>query len=151
MMRITPAEGKKLDVIKRLFTSYRHEPKWFLVASGAKLIDASKRGNELYGIDMQTTLTVHYPTGLESTYYDGLPDLDKFLSEVFTTPVDSVPPSFPNFLNNRNTLKILFYSDPSTNQLYISFVPYYIKKADDGMAWKFQLTRDEYDGLVSEA
>ena len=106
MMRITPAEGKKLDVIKRLFTSYRHEPKWFLVASGAKLIDASKRGNELYGID--------------------------------------------TMIHGR-TLKILQYRDPSTNQLYISFVPEEIKKADDGMAWKFRMSRKEYDRLRAEA
>ena len=93
-------------MIKRLFTSYRHEPKWFLVASGAKLIDASKRGNELYGID--------------------------------------------TMIHGR-TLKILQYRDPSTNQLYISFVPEEIKKADDGMAWKFRMSRKEYDRLRAEA
>ena len=53
------------------------------------------------------------------------------------------------------SLRILKYRDPSTKvqdpstgewvgQLFISFVPEHINKADHGMAWKFHLTPREY-------
>ena len=48
-------------------------------------------------------------------------------------------------------LKILCYRDPSTKKTYISFVPGEINKADTAMAWKFHLTRAEYDTLHVEA
>ena len=108
VLRVSPSEHRIIQEFERGFhTVGKSDPEYYLhVVSGAKLIDASKRGNELYGID--------------------------------------------TMIHGR-TLKILQYRDPSTNQLYISFVPEEIKKADDGMAWKFKLTPDEYDGLVSEA
>ena len=108
VLRVSPSEHRIIQEFERGFNTVgKSDPEYFLhVVSGAKLIDASKRGNELYGID--------------------------------------------TMIHGR-TLKILQYRDPSTNQLYISFVPQKINKADDGMAWKFKLTRDEYDGLVSEA
>ena len=85
----------------------KSDPEYFLhVTSGAELIDASRRGNELYSID---------------TIIRG------------------------------KTLKILKYRDRSTQQLYISFVPDEMKKADKAMAWKFQIGDDEYGGLRDEA
>ena len=78
----------------------KSDPEYFLhVTSGAKLIDASRRGNELYSID--------------------------------------------TIIHGRS-LRIVKYRDPSTGQLYISFVPPHIKKADHGMAWKQRQTPSEY-------
>ena len=71
-----------------------------------ELIDASRRGNELYSID-------------------------------------SIIPG--------RTLKILKYKDASTSQPYISFVPNYMEKADEAMAWKFSLSGNEYGMLGGEA
>jgi len=108
VLRVSPAEHRRIQEFERGFNTVgKSDPEYYLhVVSGAKLIDASKRGNELYGID---------------TVIHG------------------------------RTLKILQYRDPSTNQLYISFVPEEIKKADDGMAWKFRMSRKEYDRLRVEA
>ena len=108
VLRVSPAEHRRIQEFERGFNTVgKSDPEYYLhVVSGAKLIDASKRGNELYGID---------------TVIHG------------------------------RTLKILQYRDPSTNQLYISFVPEEIKKADDGMAWKFRMSRKEYDRLRAEA
>lgn len=82
------------------------DPDWYLSQNGAKLVDASKRGNELYEL-----------SGL-------------------------VP---------ERTLKILKYKDPSTQQIYFCFVPDYIERPDEGMAWKFHLTEEEYENLNQEA
>jgi len=73
----------------------------------AKILDRSKRGNELYEINM-----------------------------------------IPNY-----PLKYLKYEDPSTaNKLYGCFVPSDTKTADEAMAWKFQITEEEYvNDLVFEA
>ena len=49
------------------------------------------------------------------------------------------------------TFRLLRYSCPSTSRRYISFVPDYINTADSGMAWKFQITEDEYAQLRIEA
>ena len=108
VLRVSPAEHRRIQEFERGFNTVgKSDPEYYLhVVSGAKLIDASKRGNELYGID--------------------------------------------TMIHGR-TLKILQYRDPSTNQLYISFVPEEIKKADDGMAWKFRMSRKEYDRLRAEA
>ena len=108
VLRVSPAEHRRIQEFERGFNTVgKSDPEYYLhVVSGAKLIDASKRGNELYGID--------------------------------------------TMIHGR-TLKILQYRDPSTNQLYISFVPEEIKKADDGMAWKFRMSRKEYDRLRVEA
>ena len=46
---------------------------------------------------------------------------------------------------------MLHYKDPSTQRHYLCFVPENIKTADKGMAWKFYLTEEEYDGMISEA
>jgi len=48
-------------------------------------------------------------------------------------------------------IRLLRYTDPSTGGEYISPVPENIKTADEGMAWKFYLTEDEYDTLNMEA
>ena len=52
-------------------------------------------------------------------------------------------------IRNR-TLKILKYVDPSTGRIYISFVPDHINDADEAMAWKFNITKQEYQNLVDE-
>ena len=105
---VTPAELRKIQEFEMQFkTLGKSDPEYFLhVTSGAELIDASRRGNELYSID---------------TIIRG------------------------------KTLKILKYRDRSTQQLYISFVPDEMKKADKAMAWKFQIGDDEYGRLRDEA
>ena len=101
VLRVTPEEYRRLQAFERSFATVgKSDPEYFLhVTSGAKLIDASRRGNELYSID--------------------------------------------TIIRGRS-LRILKYRDPSTGQLYISFVGEWISKADDGMAWKFRLTPSEY-------
>ena len=113
ILGVTPEEYKRMREFERSFNSLRtkSDPEYFLhVTSGAQLIDASRRGNELYSID--------------------------------------------TIIHGRS-FKILKYRDPSTKvqdpttgewvgQLYISFVPEHINKADHGMAWKFRLTPGEY-------
>lgn len=50
------------------------------------------------------------------------------------------------------TLKYLVYSDPSSpEKTYGCFIPSSMTKADEGMAWKFQITEEEYDNLEVEA
>jgi hypothetical protein len=110
-LRVTPEEYRRMKHFERDFHAGKSDPEYFLhVTSGAKLIDASRRGNELYSID--------------------------------------------TIIHGRS-LRILKYRDPSTKvqdpitgewvgQLYISFVPEHINKADHGMAWKFHLTPGEY-------
>ena len=73
----------------------------------AQILDRSKRGNELYIINM-----------------------------------------IPNY-----PLKYLKYEDPSTaNKVYGCFVPSTIESADEAMAWKFQITEEEYvEDLIFEA
>ena len=111
-LRVTPDEYRRMQEFERSFvTAGKSDPEYFLhVTSGARLVDASRRGNELYSID--------------------------------------------TIIHGRS-LRILKYRDPSTKvqdpitgelvgQLYISFVPEHINKADHGMAWKFRLTPGEY-------
>jgi len=47
-------------------------------------------------------------------------------------------------------IHILQYKDPSTERIYNSFVPPTILKADEGMAWKFDITEEEYAELKVE-
>ena len=54
ILRVTPEEYRRMREFERSFNSLRtkSDPEYFLhVTSGAKLIDASRRGNELYSID----------------------------------------------------------------------------------------------------
>ena len=112
ILRVTPEEYRRMQEFERSFVTLgKSDPEYFLhVTSGARLVDASRRGNELYSID--------------------------------------------TIIHGRS-FKILKYRDPSTKvqdpttgewlgQLYISFVPEHINKADHGMAWKFRLTPGEY-------
>ena len=101
VLRVTPEEYRRMQAFERSFTTVgKSDPEYFLhVTSGAKLIDASRRGNELYSI---------------------------------------------NTIIRGRSLRLVKYRDPSTGQLYISFVPSHINKADHGMAWKFHLTPREY-------
>jgi hypothetical protein len=55
-----------------------------------------------------------------------------------------------NLIRGR-TLKLLKYKDHSTDRIYVSFVPYQYEKADEAMAWKFQLSEEEYKLLKIEA
>ena len=101
VLRVTPEEYRRIQQFEGDFATVgKSDPEYFLhVTSGAKLIDASRRGNELYSID--------------------------------------------TIIHGRS-LRIVKYRDPSTGQLYISFVPPHIKKADHGMAWKQRQTPSEY-------
>jgi len=54
------------------------------------------------------------------------------------------------FGTSRN-VKLLKYNCPSTARVYVSFVPDEIQTADEGMAWKFRLSKTEYDKLKTEA
>ena len=53
ILRVTPEEYRRMQAFERSFNTVgKSDPEYFLhVTSGAKLIDASKRGNELYSID----------------------------------------------------------------------------------------------------
>ena len=53
VLRVTPEEYRRMQALERSFTTVgKSDPEYFLhVTSGAKLIDASRRGNELYSID----------------------------------------------------------------------------------------------------
>ena len=53
ILRVTPEEYRRMQAFERSFTAVgKSDPEYFLhVTSGAKLIDASRRGNELYSID----------------------------------------------------------------------------------------------------
>ena len=128
MMQVSPADFRLIEKIEWLFINNREKyPEYFLLKTGAKKIDSSKRGNVLYGISTHTDLAVQYPSGLVSA------DV-KFVGAT-----------------SGRILKILCYRDPSTKKTYISFVPGEINKADTAMAWKFNLTRAEYDRLHIEA
>ena len=58
--------------------------------------------------------------------------------------IDSLVPNYE--------LKYLVYTDPSSpKKIYGCFVPSDFDNADEAMAWKFQLTKEEYAGLEVEA
>ncbi len=48
-------------------------------------------------------------------------------------------------------IKLLTYSDPSTERPYFSFVPPETKTAKEAMAWKFQMKEEDYEKLVIQA
>ena len=150
-MQVSPADFRLIEKIEWLFINNREKyPEYFLLKTGAKKIDSSKRGNVLYGISTHTTLAVQYPSGLvsadvvikEKTYQEAMEELEEFEEEFL-----------PDVSGNTSgrILKILCCRDPSTKNTYISFVPGEINKADTAMAWKFHLTRAEYDTLYVEA
>ena len=157
MMQVSPADFRLIEKIEWLFINNREKyPEYFLLKTGAKKIDSSKRGNVLYGISTHTTLAVQYPSGLvsadvvikEKTYQEAMEEPQIFLdSEEFE---EELLPDVSGNTSGR-ILKILCYRDPSTKKTYISFVPSEINKADTAMAWKFHLTRAEYDTLYVEA
>ena len=157
MMQVSPADFRLIEKIEWLFINNREKyPEYFLLKTGAKKIDSSKRGNVLYGISTHTTLAVQYPSGLvsadvvikEKTYQEAMEEPQMFLD------IEEFEEEFrPDVSGNTSgrILKILCYRDPSTKKTYISFVPGEINKADTAMAWKFHLTRAEYDTLYVEA
>jgi hypothetical protein len=51
-----------------------------------------------------------------------------------------------NSWNNggKYTYKLLRYGCPSTDRQYASFIPENITDADEAMAWKHRLTKEEY-------
>ena len=53
ILRVTPEEYRRMQEFERSFVTVgKSDPEYFLhVTSGAKLIDASRRGNELYSVD----------------------------------------------------------------------------------------------------
>ena len=53
ILRVTPEEYRRMQAFERSFNTVgKSDPEYFLhVTSGAKLIDASRRGNELYSIN----------------------------------------------------------------------------------------------------
>ena len=143
--QVSATEFRKIKHIEILFNQYRQHPEFFL-SWIAKIIDKSKRGNVLYGIDTHRDFfPVQYPNGLVSTFPSDAPQ------PVELTYPDSIM-DFSDLLRyGTRMMKILYYRDPSTKKTYISFVPDEINKADDAMAWKFHLTRAEYDRLHVEA
>ena len=54
-------------------------------------------------------------------------------------------------LQSGKLFRFVKYKDPSTKKIYWSFVPEEIQDADEAMAWKFDLTLDEYENLAGEA
>ena len=161
MMQVSPADFRLIEKIEWLFINNREKyPEYFLLKTGAKKIDSSKRGNVLYGISTHTTLAVQYPSGLvsadvvikEKTYQEAMEEAENEMYEAleFEEFDDEFLPDVSGNTSGR-ILKILCYRDPSTKKTYISFVPSEINKADTAMAWKFHLTRAEYDTLYVEA
>ena len=161
MMQVSPADFRLIEKIEWLFINNREKyPEYFLLKTGAKKIDSSKRGNVLYGISTHTTLAVQYPSGLvsadvvikEKTYQEAMEEAENEMYEAleFEEFDDEFLPDVSGNTSGR-ILKILCYRDPSTKKTYISFVPGEINKADTAMAWKFHLTRAEYDTLHVEA
>ena len=51
----------------------------------------------------------------------------------------------------KKMIKVLKYKDPSTDRIYVSFVPSHFDSADSAMAWKFYLTARDYRNLTEEA
>jgi len=49
------------------------------------------------------------------------------------------------------TYKLLQYACPSTDRKYASFVPEDIKDADEAMAWKFSISKEDYLGIKTQA
>ena len=161
MMQVSPADFRLIEKIEWLFINNREKyPEYFLLKTGAKKIDSSKRGNVLYGISTHTTLAVQYPSGLvsadvvikEKTYQEAMEEAENEMYEAleFEEFEEEFLPDVSGNTSGR-ILKILCYRDPSTKKTYISFVPGEINKADTAMAWKFNLTRAEYDTLHVEA
>ena len=161
MMQVSPADFRLIEKIEWLFINNREKyPEYFLLKTGAKKIDSSKRGNVLYGISTHTTLAVQYPSGLvsadvvikEKTYQEAMEEAENEMYEAleFEEFDEEFLPDVSGNTSGR-ILKILCYRDPSTKKTYISFVPGEINKADTAMAWKFNLTRAEYDTLHVEA
>jgi hypothetical protein len=161
MMQVSPADFRLIEKIEWLFINNREKyPEYFLLKTGAKKIDSSKRGNVLYGISTHTTLAVQYPSGLvsadvvikEKTNQEAMEEAENEMYEAleFEEFDEEFLPDVSGNTSGR-ILKILCYRDPSTKKTYISFVPGEINKADTAMAWKFHLTRAEYDTLYVEA
>ena len=152
MMQVSPADFRLIEKIEWLFIYNREKyPEYFLLKTGAKKIDSSKRGNVLYGISTHTTLAVQYPSGLVSAdVVIKEKDEQEALVEELEEFEEELLPDVSGNTSGR-ILKILCYRDPSTKKTYISFVPGEINKADTAMAWKFHLTRAEYDTLHVEA
>ena len=162
MMQVSPADFRLIEKIEWLFINNREKyPEYFLLKTGAKKIDSSKRGNVLYGISTHTTLAVQYPSGLvsadvvikEKTYQEAMEEAENEMYEALEFEEKFEEELLPDVSGNTSgrILKILCYRDPSTKKTYISFVPGEINKADTAMAWKFHLTRAEYDTLYVEA
>ena len=161
-MQVSPADFRLIEKIEWLFINNREKyPEYFLLKTGAKKIDSSKRGNVLYGISTHTTLAVQYPSGLvsadvvikEKTYQEAMEEAENEMYEALEFEEKFEEELLPDVSGNTSgrILKILCYRDPSTKKTYISFVPGEINKADTAMAWKFHLTRAEYDTLYVEA
>ncbi len=147
MQQVSADEFENTKYIETLFKQYHKDP-YFFLSWFCKIIDKSKRGNTLYGVDTHRRyFYVQYPNGLVSTFPSDAPQ------PVELTFPDWMTPLWNGASQQVGTrmMKILYYRDPSTKKTYISFVPDEINKADDAMAWKFHMTRDEYDGLHVEA
>ena len=92
-----------------------------------KLINRSPRGNELYGVNLGSTINVQFME--YSDWYRSAPEQGL----------------------------VLKYSCPSTGRIYFSGIPNRdefgneIRRADQAMAWKFSLSEDEYSKLTIEA
>ena len=90
MKQVSPADFRLSEKIEWLFINNREKyPEYFLLKTGAKKIDSSKRGNVLYGISTHTTLVVQYPSGLvsadvvikEKTYQEAMEEAENEMYE----------------------------------------------------------------------
>jgi hypothetical protein len=91
----------------------------------AELIDRSERGNELYRINAQ--VAVRGANG-KITFK---PDDRRIQTDENHTLIPE--------------MRVMHYKDPSTDRWYYSFVPTNINKANEGMAWKFQIPVKDYE------
>jgi hypothetical protein len=90
----------------------------------AVLIDRSERGNELYKIEAQIA-TIHS---------NGKVTFKKDNGTSTTNDNETLIPE----------MRIAYYKDPSTERWYHSFVPENIDHANEAMAWKLQMSTNDY-------
>jgi len=87
----------------------------------------------------QALLSIQKPERLFDELNPELIDKSKRGNELYSTTK----------LNNEMT-KFLKYKCPSTGREYVSFVPKEIREADEGMAWKYQISKETYSKLRIE-
>lgn len=79
--------------------------------------------------------------------------VDKIMKDLDCTMIDKSERKNELYKVDLNGVeaRMLKYTCPSTNRVYVCFVPQKFASADSSMAWKFRLTNKDYEGLKIEA